>query len=162
MSGKALIHGLQFAERAESLTGKVAVRELTRLCESLASNQGDISYQLLGGRLPDGRPSIHGIITGEVDLTCQRCLDVIRFPIRIDRQYLLVASEQELPDLSEEEEAVDALVGAPVLDALALIEDEVILSLPLAPRHEACATQAIPQPASDRENPFLTLKSLKH
>ena len=53
-------------------------------------------------------------------------------------------------------------------DALSLVEDELILALPLVPRHEVCP-QALPvdavdeafEAASQRPNPFAALAALK-
>jgi uncharacterized protein len=58
---------------------------------------------------------------------------------------------------------VDVIVGSRSLDILALVEDEALLALPLAPKHEVCPDQSVQDLAgeSKKESPFSVLKNLK-
>lgn len=75
-----------------------------------------------------------------VRLDCQRCLQPLTLTLQADRRLRFVRGEQEAARLDEETED-DVLALEPRLDLAALIEDELILALPLVPRHDAC-----PQP----------------
>ena len=53
----------------------------------------------------------------------------------IDRTLVLVAGEAKLPDLNDEDPCIDFVAADSKMNVLELIEDELILSLPLAPKH---------------------------
>lgn len=72
-----------------------------------------------------------------VRLECQRCLQAMAVPLTVDRRLRFVRGEAEAARLDEESED-DVLELRPRHDLLALVEDELILALPLVPRHEAC------------------------
>ena len=163
MSHEPLLDSLKFAHRGERLMGKVAVASLLRLQDFLYDPSGELQYELKGRVGSDGRPAILCIIRGEVQLICQRCLDSIAFPIATQREFVLVSSESELPDLAEEADDVDVIVASATLDVLALVEDEVILGLPIAPRHEFDCGAPVEATESDPQtrSPFRALARIK-
>jgi uncharacterized protein len=100
-------------------------------------------------------------------LQCQRCLNPVLEAVRAERAFLFVADEATAQVLDDEVED-DVLVISRDLDALALVEDELILSLPLVPLHESCpetlpmsAADAAFEAAAERPNPFGVLAGLK-
>lgn len=124
-----------------------------------------------GGKAPAGFPPgqhlwLHVLVNTQVPLTCQRCLQLYHQLVAVDRWFRFVIDEaqalQEDDDVPE-----DLLVWSPKFNLLELIEDEVLLDLPLIPKHEDCAHtwQPEPQPALDaaaeRPNPFAVLAQLK-
>jgi uncharacterized protein len=99
-----------------------------------------------------------------VALTCQRCLQTVHEPLRIQRAFLFVSDEASAQSLDDELEA-DVLVMSRDFDAKSLVEDELILGLPLVPRHDDCAFPAgfasEPELVQPPENPFAALANLK-
>lgn len=93
-------------------------------------------------------------------LTCQRCLGPLLLPLQVQREFYFVAGEDEAARLDDEVE-VDVLELTPALDLQALTEDELILALPLVPRHADC-TLALPvqDSAADGDHPFGVLARL--
>jgi uncharacterized protein len=105
--------------------------------------------------------------------TCQRCLEPVAETLDIDRSLRFVAGEDEAARLDEDSEE-DVLALTRTLDLVSLVEDELILALPLVPRHEACPNP-LEMPRSDtepgrtvapghapaEEHPFAVLKALK-
>ena len=83
-----------------------------------------------------------------------------------DRKFRFVRSEEEAERLDEMSE-VDVLVLSPKLDGLELLEDELILALPLVPRHEPVCPNPLPLPVDELEleepapNPFAALAALR-
>jgi uncharacterized protein len=73
-------------------------------------------------------------IEGSVPLTCQRCLDDFEWPVAQRTEVLLAHDERELALLDADSSAEVVLAGAPVT-TLTLVEDELLLALPFAPRH---------------------------
>ena len=99
--------------------------------------------------------------------TCQRCLGPMSSNLAVDRRFRFVADETQAAAEDEEAEE-DVLALEPRMDLLALVEDELLMELPLAPRHETCPTQpklqaqtADFQAPDAAPNPFAALASLR-
>ena len=104
-------------------------------------------------------------ITGDyrvkLKLLCQRCLEAMEITLSNPFNIGLVADGNEVP-LSDEFEQV-AMEGREI--ALApLIEDEVLLGLPMSPMHarEDCPAKEIRDGEREKSSPFAVLKNLKH
>ncbi len=135
-TGAALqIDALKLIRSKETVSGSFAPQEMPRLADYLYSITGGVDYRIEGGYDARQRPLIHCIISGYLELACQRCLGPIEFKVGTDQQFIVVPREAAMPAPEEEEDDVDFIVAAPKFDVLALVEDEIILSLPLAPRH---------------------------
>ncbi|MEY4677211.1 MAG: hypothetical protein RLZZ470_1718 [Pseudomonadota bacterium] len=92
--------------------------------------------------------------------TCQRCLEAMDLAVQVDSWFRLVADEATA--LAEDDESEeDLLVMAPDMDALALLEDEILLALPLVPRHDACHAPLSAALEDDLPHPFAALAGLK-
>jgi DUF177 domain-containing protein len=98
-----------------------------------------------------------------LQLICQRCLGVLAYPLSLNRRLMLVPDEQGLPKIEEEDVDVDCIVAQSEMDVSALIEDEIILGLPIAPSHDwgHCAGALHPaDSAGDERGPFSALAAL--
>ena len=118
--------------------------------------------------LDDGvaRPALHLRAQTRLPLTCQRCLQPVWTEVAVDRHILFAPDEAQAVRLDERAED-DVLALSRDFDLLGLIEDELLLALPLAPRHDRCP-QALPGPAADsgdtaagQPHPFAALAALK-
>jgi uncharacterized protein len=74
-------------------------------------------------------------------MICQRCLEPMEQPLEVDRHFRFVSSEQAA-ETEDDQAEEDLLVASTSFDALTLIEDELILALPLVPRHGSCEPPA--------------------
>ena len=98
-------------------------------------------------------------------LTCQRCLQPMAEPLAVDTRIRFVRGEAQAEALDGEED-YDVLALARSLDLRALVEDELLLALPIVPRHEVCpqplavAAEPDADEAAPRENPFAALAAL--
>ena len=103
-----------------------------------------------------------------VSLVCQRCLASFEEALEVQRRFYWVANEDTALALDEALED-DLLVSSSAFDGQALVEDELILALPLVPMHDTCPVALSPQLASSAEddvlssrpNPFAVLSGLK-
>jgi uncharacterized protein len=129
-----VIDGLQFARAALERRGVVGMERLPRLAQWQCSTEG-LKYHLRGGRANNGKPCLWLSVRGSMELPCQRCLDSIQVPIAIDAELQLAESEREI---SEADDEIDRVLASRHMDVAWLVEDEVILALPMAPRHEEC------------------------
>jgi len=103
------------------------------------------------------------IIEGFVFLTCQATLDTFRHPVSIDDRMVLVDSEAALPPIEEEADTEDYLVADGPIEIRELVEDAVILALPMVPRKPGIEeSQSRARPAAEKgPSPFAKLASLK-
>ncbi len=126
------------ASRGE-LTGELDPAALPRLADRVTGEGGQVRWSIRGDADAEGRPAIVVAIEGAVPLTCQRCLGVVEQPVAQSTLLLLARDEAELVRLDEASEHEVVPAGAP-LDPVALVEDELLLTLPFAPRHEGECT----------------------
>ena len=124
----------RLAREHESVHGKFDAAASERLYDWLAPGEAPIDWNIAGTTDALGRPAIAIELDGSVPLECQRCLAPMSWPVRQRTVALLAKSEAEgdALDAGSEEEV---LVAAEPLDALKLVEDELLLSLPYAPAH---------------------------
>lgn len=134
MSVRPTIDSLRFARSGESLAGEVPLVAMPRLLESLAAAEGCAHYRIYGKTLA-GRAALGVEIDAVTRLVCQHCLEPYAQSLRIRVVLPVARDEQELAQWERDDPLLDALVAEPALDALTLVEDEILLALPIAPRH---------------------------
>lgn len=110
---------------------------------------------------------LHLAVSTVMPLTCQRCLGSADVPVNIDRQFRFVDSDADA-EAQDDESEEDLLVTSREFDLANLIEDEVLMDLPLVPRHEVCpvapklaVADADFEAANEKPNPFAQLAQLK-
>ncbi len=167
---------LAFAKAGAGLSGKA---EATTAFERLQQEQHTdvastvlVNWEARGEMRTDTdgtmSPWIHVQANALVPVPCQRCLGPVEVPLAVDRWYRFVADEAmaETQDGDSEE---DVLALEPKPDLLCLIEDELLLAMPLVPMHERCPEHlpgAMHQPdgsgaSNAKPNPFAVLARLK-
>lgn len=164
MLGQVVIDGLEFAQKGGSLSGTLELGSLERLRDSLASAEGAIEYSIQGVQNPRGRPMLRLAVSGTLQLRCQRCLGPLTYPVNLTSELLLLRDESEFADLVDElEDSVDGIVAQPRMDVAAMAEDEIILSLPFAPRHPQgeCAANGAADKAAGKVSPMAELAKLR-
>jgi uncharacterized protein len=156
------IEPVGLADAGRSFRGEVPVSELKRLSPSLSSADGHLKVEL-EFRLDERRIRIlAGHIEGSVNLVCQRCLETLRFPLNLDFRLGIVSSNEEIDRLPDGYEPI--LVTGEPLRTFDVVEDEVLLAVPVIPLHEgvdSCESGYVNQPRAEKENPFSVLEKLK-
>ncbi len=127
----------KLAARASSVSGTLDARRLPNVADSLAPGDDPvpIAWTVEGRRSAEGRPAISIDVEGGVPLVCQRCLARMEWPVSQGTEVLLAHDEDELATLDAETEGEVILADRPI-DAATLVEDELVLTLPFAPRRE--------------------------
>ena len=164
MSEQVVINSLEFAQQGRRLQGEIAVASMERLQEHLHSNSGSLHYALFGKIGENGKPYLVCTVQGELALRCQRCLDALAFKLGIASTLELVKDVDEFLPLDGEEDTVDAIPANTAMDVLALVEEEVLLNLPIAPLHplaECGAADYRRQLGTGEAHPFDVLMKLK-
>ncbi len=171
----AVIDSLEFARQGREISGVVAVAALDRLADVVVEPVGSLNCTLrglTGEQRQDGKPGLELEVAGSLKFRCQRCLQVMDFPLRVVSRLLLLAPGEMLPDEVVEDEYDGEVAGDELDDewdaieagreqsVLALIEDEVLLALPIVPRHDACEPP-VAMKDEHEPSPFAVLAKLK-
>jgi len=163
-----------FAEEAASLSGSDPVAGYARLNAELAEQASDaqVVWTALGERRVggDGAPVswLHLHVETVLPFVCQRCLSAVPLALTVDRWFRFAASE-EAAAVEDEESDEDVLVAARDFDLQGLIEDELLMEIPVTPRHDVCpepvqlsaADPDFEQATAARPSPFAVLGTLK-
>lgn len=119
-----------------------------------------------------GQPEIwlHLEAAATLPIQCQRCLGPVDTPLQVDRWFRFVADEATA-EAQDDESEEDVLALEPRMSLIQLIEDELLMELPLVPMHETCPVPVVMQAQdpgveaaqadAQRENPFAALARLK-
>lgn len=164
------IDPFRFANNGRQLEGDLALATLPRLSESLYDNNGlvDVSMQFDVDRA--GTPNLHGHFKATLSLVCERCMKELVFPVVIDTWLGLVKHAKLAESLAEQYEPW-VIEDGELVDPATVVEDELILALPLVPKHEFdCLPEEAwfsgdkeveGKPEEKPESPFAVLSALK-
>jgi uncharacterized protein len=161
-----------FAKSQMHLEGDTPVAEFERLAQDcIGELTGHVSWSAQGAIAKDQSDKdaiwLHLEAKATVPLTCQRCLHPVPVELLIEQDFRFVADEATA--LAEDDESEeDLLVLEDNFDLLALMEDELLMGLPLVPMHPACLSEQVPTSqeeeailAEAKPNPFAVLATLK-
>jgi uncharacterized protein len=157
---RPVIDSAAFARERGRIDGKADVSGLPLLADVLAGHNGELAYSVRGTEGGNGELFLNLEAGGRVMLSCQRCLQAYSFDVAVSCRFRLVEPGQAWPDDDLADDENDAIAAERELDVLALVEQEVLLSLPLAPRHESCALPGSPDTGQEA-SPFAALAELK-
>jgi len=157
---KRISDSFAFAREGKTLEGVLAVSGLERLHDLLVDTAGELAYRIDGARDKHGLYTLHLQVSGSLALPCQRCLKVVHLDLEVDNLLQLVPADQEPSQDELEDDTRDFLPVDGELVIADFVEDEVLLALPVAPRHEKCGLPGADN-AGERITPFAALAALK-
>ncbi|EIT69581.1 MULTISPECIES: YceD family protein [Hydrocarboniphaga] len=144
--------------RSAQYAGEIDPASLERLSSELVQPGSTLSAEL--GLERDAKGSwLRGRVEGGLWLTCQRCLNDFEWPLDVDVELRLVQSEAEEARVLEE--ADPFLVEDDKLPLVEIVENEVLLALPMMPRCSECEAAAADEaeaPAKDAEAALETVQ----
>lgn len=157
-----------FARREGTLTGELSAADLPNFRAFLAEDPKVVRFELTGVPEVMHLPGLAAKIHVEAAVPCPHCLEPVPYEDDIEITFAFVKSEAEADRLpiDEDEPGVDVVVGSKKLAIAALLEEELILSVPNI-AHEDCDDEAdyedhTPEtPEEKRPNPFAALAALK-
>lgn len=156
-----VVDGFEFASAGASLSGALPIRDFPRLHDMLAGTEGEVAYEVEGVRDARGRPALRLKLRGRLNLRCQRCLEALPFEVRADEVLVLAGTQAEIDAEPADVDSADRVVAAKEMPVRELVEDELILALPYAPRHAGCSARASTD-AAEKLSPFAGLRGLMH
>ena len=150
------------------LEGEIPLERMSRLTSMVSNTEGQIKVVLKAGINEQGIRFLKGHVDTTVVLSCQRCLEPVQLPLRVDFQLAIIFSESQIPNLPAGYEPLLASEEGMMISEL--MEDELILALPLVAMHEdvsQCEALGFVLPGKDtptgqeeRVNPFAALSTL--
>lgn len=163
------IDPFRFANTGRELKGEVDLAEMTRLAESLRHTDGVVKVWMQFDIDETGTPFMEGHFETTLSLSCERCLQEMRLPMAIDSLLGVVRHEKLAEKLSDQYEpwVVD---DTELTDPVSVVEDELILALPLVPKHDYDCLPDEARLSGDKEDeekpakpksPFSVLSELK-
>ncbi len=153
----------QLAMAGAELTGQIPLTGLDRLAGATNACVGAATVSLRFEVNGDGWRIVSGHIEAQLELICQRCLQPFLQRVEAFPQLALLQTEAQMKALPG---AYDPLLADDVLELAPLVEDELILALPLVPKHSSnrCApTAPVSGDSADengRKHPFADLVRL--
>jgi len=164
------IDPLQLAEKGARLSGELPVKGLSRLVEMCGNDDGSVRIDLQFEHDPaDDLRTLHGTIDARINVTCQRCMEPMALSLSVHPHLLLLRAG----DRDELMESGNALTVERPITLGSLIEDELLLSMPMVPMHpvencraresrELLKPQQFAPNEKKRTKPFAVLAALKN
>lgn len=166
-----------FAQEGEALIESTLLHDMERLAQETQGLEpgSTVNWQawaeLRPGADAENDVWLHLQAKASVPLTCQRCMGIVATPLEVDQWYRFVATE-DIAMAQDDESEEDLLVMEPQFDLLAVLEDELLMALPLVPMHDECPVAPMLQAGEDaladeagekgeKPNPFAVLAQLK-
>jgi uncharacterized protein len=157
-----VIEPAPFARAGNRLSGHLEAARLPRVSELLFDGAGSVRYEVRGFVDHRGYNALRVELQGELTLRCQRCLGPMVQPVQVRRDIVLVPGADEFAQREDETELEDVIPDVQRLDLGPLLEEELLLALPLAPRHgEGECTAAVEVEQVPAPSPFAALAKLK-
>lgn len=125
----------KLAREGASLTGTMALGRFARLAETLLHRRGNVEVTLEFARGKGQNTRIVGDASAEVAVTCQYCLEEMTLPLSATFDVLVVSSTEALVALPQGQDGL--VCESEDLLLTDVVEDELIVSLPMVPRHES-------------------------
>jgi len=162
------LHPGKAAQHRLSYDGIVPLEKLTRLEKVVQEEVGEIAVKIHCKNDDQGLVVIRGNLSTHVTVTCQRCNGDLGLDLVQDFVCSPVGEDTDLDIFPEDYDEV-ALDENGEINVFDLIEDELILAVPLVPTHNEASCSYSAKPASfgvlkaedDKPNPFDILKQLK-
>jgi len=145
-----------------SFSGVMLLTQMPRLAELVIADDTGIPVTFEFGYNEFKLPTLTGHYEADLKVECQRCLEPMVKTIKQDFALLIDASEEDIESFQ-----LDSLYSQEgYLDVVEVIEDELILALPIIMMHEDINCNKFlqvdaEQPPVKTNNPFAALQALK-
>lgn len=159
-----LINPQTFAAEKQILQGTLPLDELDERVwshEYLADKEAVVHIVLRGGEDRRQRLFLDLKIQCSLVLVCQRCMCPMPSEINENAHIVLFADEAKLDEAMLADDELEGMVLTKGLDVKTLVEDQILMAMPYAPRHENCIGEVVEAVNQDKPNPFAVLAGLK-
>jgi uncharacterized protein len=160
----ATIDAIQLADKGARLAGEIPVKTMARLRALCLDGRGKATIELFferGGKR--GLRRVRGTITASIRVACQRCLQPMTLAIQAEPSLVVVQADERSALPAQE---ADVLLADKPVSLSGLVEDELLLAMPMIPMHDmrecSAAASFQAQQGQSRASPFAVLDKLKH
>ncbi len=163
MFGRMVVDSMKFALEAGEIADSIEVASLSRLREELFEPRGAVAFKVEGLPQLRGKPALRVKVVADLVLKCHRCLGPVEFRADSTRQLELVPPTAALTALAEEPDDIEQIHADPALDVIMLIEDELLLELPMVVAHPqgSCSLPVPERVENQQKSPFEALSKFK-
>jgi uncharacterized protein len=136
------IDNVDFAKKEQSLSGTVDAAKWKRASEMFEAISGNIHYSITGLVDQKNKPILKLVIYGKITTLCQNCLEKMDIDVDYHNSIPVYYTESDMDNalFGNESEYSDGVLADAHFDIENFIEDELIMLLPIAPKHDACNT----------------------
>jgi uncharacterized protein len=160
-----VIDAFEYSRLREQREGWMTVSDFARLSEDMTDKSGSIHWSLHGSINSDGLPQLELSVSGNIQLVCQRCLGSFDFDIASESFLILATDETQADEVDAllDDDAIDVIIGSRELNVVELMEDEILLGIPLSPKHLVCPDIGTLEAmnGANEPSPFAVLKEIK-
>ncbi|RBA25702.1 YceD family protein [Herminiimonas fonticola] len=160
-----VIDAFEFSRLKERREGDVSIADMARLSAESVNKSASLHWTLQGGADSLNHPQLILTVSGEIELMCQRCMTPLKFAVESESVLILAKTDERADeiDILLADDTVDVIVGSKAMNVMELIEDEALLAIPLAPKHDICPGNAVLDDlmSTKKASPFDVLKGLK-
>jgi uncharacterized protein len=160
------VEPLKCLEQNAEFSGSIAISKLERLQGFLQDDSGEAQVEIHFGQDEQGIALLSGQCQAQVHMTCQRCMNPVEVELKHDFEVAIVASDEKAKHLPKQYEPI--ICEDYSLELIPVIEDELILSLPMFAYHQSCddnelkaKEELVPVETEAPSNPFSVLEQLK-
>jgi len=158
----AFIDPKRLAFQGTNLKGAFALAQMSRLGDMLCDIQGEAQIDWLFALDDKQRPTINGRLLAQMTLLCQRCLKPMLYSVDVQVALIVLTEEQD-----DEAGYEPIILNSTQVSLIKLIEDELILAMPIIAKHTTCPSndyqldENISEHNNIINNPFQVLSTLK-
>jgi len=163
------IDPIRLAKNGLTLEGELQLNKMKRLSGSLHGNSGTVHVKMnfdIDKVL--GTPYMNGEFTASLSLICERCSEPMQYEVDTTCSLAIVNVERKIEGLAEQYEPWVIESDDPIMLS-SIVEDELILAIPLIPKHDHSCLPAEAWSAGDeievdvekKVSPFAVLSALK-
>ncbi len=124
----------RLARQGQRLKGAIEIKGMARLTEALSDTEGAVGIELQFGIDEQGTFYARGHLSTQIQMTCQRCMKPVTLPIEADVALVFVSGDDQARNLAPDYDPY--MVGNDAVTLAELVEDELILALPIVALHE--------------------------
>lgn len=153
------IDNVKFAKQKQNLVGEIDLTKVARIQE-IADYKGIIKFELNGEIDKLNRPLLKLHVYGIITTLCQNCLQAMDLSLDNSSRVTVFYTEAQLDEAlfsEHDSDAEDGVLAEDEFDVINLVEDEVIMLLPYAIKHDECIGLSY---HDDADNPFSVLKNI--
>lgn len=157
----------RFADRGLTMQGEWPLSGFSRLVELVEDADGEVKVSLSFFRDEQNLPVVEMELSAQVGMSCQRCLGLVMLPLAGTYHYVVVRPGSDTNGLPEEYDIIE--LDDESMDVRALVEEELLLCLPIVPKHpdgeckhpEGYVEPELSEEDIARSNPFSVLAQLR-